>query len=126
MYQAICPTVSMRLDHVLWQFVSQHKLSPVRSLKELNGDSGVRCETLRRPCENQSFGRNNLQVSAVWLVFLALLVEHFDHVFTANTKIDGRRGLTHVHSVKPLGHLLRYRQVIEDLLSGSRNRAAND
>jgi hypothetical protein len=77
MAQAICPTLSMRLDHFLWQFVSQHKLGPASSLKKLNGDSGVRYETLRRPGENQSFGRNNLQVSAVGLVPLALFIEHF-------------------------------------------------
>jgi hypothetical protein len=90
--------------------MAQHKLSPSASLKEFNGDLCILYEALRRPGENQSFGRNNLQVDAVWLVFLPLVIKHFDGIFAPGTKIHGRLGLAGVHSIKPPGHLLRTRQ----------------
>lgn len=116
----------MGLDRVLRQFMSQHKLGTPSPLKKLNSDPGVLYEALHRPGENQSFRTHDFQEGAMRLVPFSLFIEHFDHVFATGTKIDGRPGMTHFRSVKPLSQFLRCCQIVEDQLSGSSNGAAED
>ena len=116
MDETIRPTLTMGVDHIRRQFMSQYEFGPSVPLKKLDDNFCVLNKTLRRPSKDYSFRRNDFQVGAVRLAFfLPLLVEHFNFEIAAGTKVNGHLGLTGVHSVKPLRHFGWISQGGEDL-----------